>query len=265
VRGNEIEGDAFDIVARTVQGEIGSRFHAEAVKAQAVAVYTFIRYQNANGVVPNLPVAATATDRIRDLTREVFGELIYHNGRIINSVFSASSAGFTSSARNVWGSDVVYLQSIRTDFDIEHNDPNIDRTVTYTAAEIRDAVSRQTGIQLTGNPANWFRIINHVDTVYVGQMTVGGQTTFMNNNREIAITGRVFRERIMGFGIDGRLFRSASFTFEYDAPSDSFTFTFRGYGHGVGMSQNGANILATHRGLNYRQILQHYYIGVEVR
>jgi stage II sporulation protein D len=247
-----------------VQGEIGSRFHAEAVKAQAVAVYTFIRYQNANGVVPNLPVAATAVDRIQSLTREVLGELIYHNGQIINSVFSASSAGWTSSARNVWGSDVVYLQSIRTDFDREH-DPNMGRTANYTSREIRDAVARQTGIQLTGNPANWIRIINHVDTVYVGEMSVGGQTTFMNNNREVTITGRVFRERIMGFGIDGRLFRSASFTVEYDSASDSFTFTFNGYGHGVGMSQNGANILATHRGYNYKQILQHYYIGVEVR
>jgi len=259
-----MEGDAFDITARTVQGEIGSRFHDEAVKAQAIAIYTYIKYQNSINVAPSLPVAATATQRIADLTREVFGELIYHDNRIINAVFSASSAGYTSSARNVWGSEVAYLQSVRTQFDEQH-DPNMGMTIIYTSAEIRDAVQQQTGITLTGNPANWLRINNHIDTVYVGEMSIGGRTTFTNAGREITFTGRVFRERVMQFGNAERRFRSASFSFAYDATTDTFTFTTNGYGHGVGMSQNGANILATHRGFTYKEILRFYYTGVEIR
>ncbi len=46
------------------------------------------------------------------------------------------------------------------------------------------------------------------------------------------------------------------------APSTSGKFTFYvfGYGHGVGMSQNGANYLAS-LGWNYAQILANYYYG----
>ena len=38
----------------------------------------------------------------------------------------------------------------------------------------------------------------------------------------------------------------------------------RGWGHGVGMSQHGARGMAE-MGFNFRQILQHYYTGVEIR
>ena len=41
------------------------------------------------------------------------------------------------------------------------------------------------------------------------------------------------------------------------------TFTGSGYGHGVGMSQCGANAMAK-RGCTYREILMHYYTGVDI-
>jgi len=41
-------------------------------------------------------------------------------------------------------------------------------------------------------------------------------------------------------------------------------FSGRGWGHGVGMSQHGAHGMAL-AGYNFRQILQHYYTGVEIR
>jgi len=43
----------------------------------------------------------------------------------------------------------------------------------------------------------------------------------------------------------------------------SITLSGRGWGHGVGMSQHGAHGMAQ-MGYNFRQILQHYYTGVEV-
>ena len=36
-----------------------------------------------------------------------------------------------------------------------------------------------------------------------------------------------------------------------------------GYGHGVGMSQTGADSLAKN-GLNYEEIIKHFYTGVEI-
>ncbi len=55
--------------------------------------------------------------------------------------------------------------------------------------------------------------------------------------------------------------RSAAFDVEFDGKT--FTFTNYGWGHGVGMSQVGANGFAK-RGWTYKQILEHYYTGVEI-
>jgi stage II sporulation protein D len=259
--GRVVESDAFDIVTRVVQNEIGSSFHKDAIKAQAIAAYTFIKRENERGTNPPVTVllASSASDRVKEITREIWGQAIYFNNELISAVYSASAAGHTSSSRNVWGQDLPYLRSVREPFDREL-DPNTNRTATFSSAEIRDNVARHTGIQLTGSPANWLRINSHVDTVYVGEMSVGGRTTFASGNTTVTITGRVFRERIMGFAL-----RSASFTFSYDQGSDLFTFTTNGYGHGVGMSQNGAQILANRLGYTYSEILKFYYPGVEVR
>jgi len=253
-----ITGDAFDIVARVVEAEVGASFHAEAIKAQAIAAYTYIRRHNEAGSNPTLPTRP-ASQRVTNLVREVWGQAIYFEGELIQAAFSASSAGWTSSALNVWGRDIPYLRSIRTDFD-EGRDPRWQNARTFTANEIRENVRRETGIELTGDPATWLQINGHVDTVYVGEMSIGGRTNYRSGNETVQITGRVFRERIMQFNL-----RSASFTFEYNRADNTFTFMTNGFGHGVGMSQNGANNLATNFGYDYREILLFYYQGVTVR
>ena len=44
---------------------------------------------------------------------------------------------------------------------------------------------------------------------------------------------------------------------------DSFLFTVRGYGHGVGMSQYGANFMAS-QGAACEEILAWYYPGTKI-
>ena len=41
-------------------------------------------------------------------------------------------------------------------------------------------------------------------------------------------------------------------------------FAVKGYGHGIGMSQTGADSLAS-SGSNYEDIIHHFYIGVEIK
>jgi len=48
------------------------------------------------------------------------------------------------------------------------------------------------------------------------------------------------------------------------ALGSNVTINGRGWGHGVGMSQRGAAGMAL-LGYDYRQILMHYYTGVEIR
>lgn len=45
--------------------------------------------------------------------------------------------------------------------------------------------------------------------------------------------------------------------------NNQVSITTKGYGHGVGLSQYGANGMAQ-EGYTYKEILKHYYTGVEV-
>ena len=54
-----------------------------------------------------------------------------------------------------------------------------------------------------------------------------------------------------------------STNFRIEESGDTITFYTVGYGHGVGMSQEGANQMALD-GYNYKEIIKHYYTGVEI-
>jgi len=264
-RHGNVTDSALNIIARIVQLEIGSSFHVEAIKAQAVAAYTYIMHFESQGGTANAELMSVASDLVTDTVREVLGQALYHDGNFAASVYHASSAGYTSSSSNVWGGDIPYLRSVQTSFDIEH-DSNYGRVVSFTPTDIRLAVLERTGINLTGDPSQWLQIQNRVDTVYVGAMSVGGHSSFTNREgREINFTGRTLRDMILIDTSGTRMLRSAAFDIAYDSGADRFTFTTYGYGHGVGMSQNGANILARHHGFDYRQILAFYYPGTTLQ
>lgn len=257
--GGSVEGDAADILARVVMGEIGGSFDEEAIKAQAVASYTYIKYYNENGSTPNVAVA-TPNQRVKSCVSEVLGQGIYYNGELIQAVYGASSAGYTASSKEVWGVDYGYLQSKKCELDALY-DPNYGVKTTFTSNEIRTSVRDVTGIELGGDPGSWFAVKSHVDSVYVGSLSIGGKTSYIDGDgKSVEITGRVMREQIMNYGI-----RSACFEVSYSADTDKFTFTTYGYGHGVGMSQNGANNLARYWDYDYKEILGFYFPGTEIK
>lgn len=254
-----VSGTALDIVSRVTQNEIGYTFAPEAIKAQAVASYTYIKYCNKYGSNPSVILSDSVNDSVRTLVASVIGQAIYYDGSYIQSVYSASSAGYTASSENVWGNTYPYLTSVYCELDAKY-DPNYGRTATFSSADIKERVYSKTGIELSGDPSGWFSIDGRVDGNYVGQLNIGGYHSYTaSDGSTVKITGRVFRERIMSYDL-----RSSAFDISYDAGSDLFTFTTYGYGHGVGMSQNGANNLATYWGWDYKQILEFYYSGTSV-
>ena len=257
--GTIITDTALNVVSAAVMAEISDVFDDEAIKAQAIAAYTYIKYYNLNH--QNAYIAkATPTKRVKDLVAQVIGKGLYYNGTLIQAVYTASTAGRTASSKNVWGVDYPYLPSKDTSFIDKDYDINYGRKATFTSDEMKKYVKDSTGIELTGDPSAWFTIESYTDEVFVGQMTVGGQKSFNNGTRDVKITGRVFRETIMDFDI-----RSACFEISYDPDTDEFTITTYGYGHCVGLSQHGANILASQFGYTYDQILAFYYPGAEIR
>lgn len=256
VTGTYYTAGAREIIARAVVGEIWNEFPDEAVKAQAVAEYTYIKKNNEMGVSPTTALKTDVYDRIYKLVDEVLGEAIYYNGEMIQSVFFASSCGYTNSAESVWGVDYPYLRSVDCPLD-KTTDPNWGSTDSYSSDYIKNAVQNTLGIALTGDPSKWFKINSRLDNRehgWVTSISVGGMTKANGKT----IDGRTIREKVLGYSL-----KSAAFDLKYDKSSDKFIFTTYGHGHGVGLSQYGAKALVEN-GYTYKQILQHYFTGVEI-
>lgn len=238
--------NAYDLICGIVHNEVSTSFNGEAIKAQAVAAYSYVKYHNVNGLTPSVLVKKNVPQRIKDLVSEVWGVCCYHNGSVAQTVYMASSSGYTADAKNVWGGSFPYLKSVYCPFDID-NDPNYGSRIKVSEDNMRTLLENSLGITLSSSPENWIAVMDHIDGNYVNNISIDGQKT---------ITGRKMRENIMGYKL-----KSAAFEVYY---SDGyFVFTTYGYGHGVGMSQNGANILAK-QGYSYEEILKYYFTGIEV-
>lgn len=241
-----VTADAFTIICRNVQAEMGPSFETEALKAQALACYSYLKTQSK---IPSLPLATTVSDKVRDAVSAVNGQAVYYNGRYAQTVYCASTAGASANCSDVWGGSLPYLISVDCPVDKLY-DPNYGVVTNFKSAEIAGLVKSATGLTLTGDPSKWFTDIVRGSGGYITSMTIGGAGR---------VNGDAFRAKIMGYKI-----KSGNFTITYSAETDSFTITTYGYGHGVGMSQNGANAYAKYYHYNYIQILEHYFFGVTI-
>ena len=99
ISGKKTTGSASEIVQQVVMAEMGSSFNDEAIKAQAVAAYSYILHQNRGGTIPALGVK-TPNDRMKKLVDSVIGEAVYYNGSLAFTPFYATSAGITVSSED---------------------------------------------------------------------------------------------------------------------------------------------------------------------
>lgn len=238
--------NAYDLICWIVNNEISSSFSDEAIKAQAVAAYSYVKYHNVNGLTPSVLVKKNPSQRIKDMVSSVWGVCCYYNGSVAQTVYMASSSGYTADAKNVWGGSFPYLKSVACPFDAV-SDPNYGVVKLVSESEMKYYLENSLGITLSDDPTNWIKIQAYIDGNYVSSINIDDQMT---------ISGRKMRETVFNYKL-----KSAAFDVSY---SDGvFTFTTYGYGHGVGMSQNGANILAK-QGYSYSDILKYYFTGIEV-
>ncbi len=253
--GKYVTDTAFNLVCKITFNEVGTSMHEEAIKAQAVAAYTYIKHYINKGEIPSISMKDEIPDKVLRCVEAVDGLAIYYDNEYIMSCFSASTGGYSAASENVWGGYRAYLRSVKNDYDYLDS-KNYGRVTTYTMAEVKKAIEDNTDIKLSSNPENWIQIINHVDNIYAGQLAIDGHTSAYISGKERTITGYAFRTYILGI-------RSTCFSVSYN--NGVFTFVTYGYGHGVGMSQNGANLYATYGGYTFDQILHHYYTDVVIK
>ena len=269
--GRVISMDEREFILYTVASEMPVSYGVEALKAQAVASYTYYCYQREqerlsptvalNGadfadVPSDFPENYnkeiwkerwgkqfdTHYQTLENAVDSVFGITMRYDGKLIMAAYHAISCGQTESAKNVWDTDLPYLQPIPSTGDALAED--FTSIVTLTPAELAAALVEVPHIQLSGDASGWLGETVRSESGTVTSQTIGGVT----------FTGRELR-KLLGL-------RSAAF--DIQCKDNVFTITVQGYGHGVGMSQYGAGYLAR-QGMLYDEILRYYYSGITLQ
>lgn len=257
---------AKDFVRGAVAAEMPASYEPEALKAQAVAAYTYaVRQSMVQDQTPNpdLKGADFAADPenykvciTKDMAKQFYGdnfdvlwskvvkaadsvsgEVLTYEGLPIAAAYHAISSGRTEAAENIWGQSLPCITPVDSEWDVYapgyasqeiFNKSKIQLLFTDTYPEMK----------LSTNPEGWIEILERSYATYVTKLRVG----------DVEMEGRELRT-LLGL-------RSTCFEVKY--VGGNFIFDVRGYGHGAGLSQYGADYMAR-QGSTYEEILAHYY------
>lgn len=173
-----VSGSALDIVSMVTYNEVGSSMSNEAIKAQAVAVYTYIKYKGGNA--SDLYPASNPPQNVVDAVKSVLGEAVCYDGSYALAMFCASSGGSTASCYDVFYEDIPYLRSVACDYDSQC-DPHYGTVEVFSAEELKSILESNLGITLSDDPSNWVSIIEG-DGGYAAYVVVDGQVTIKGND-----------------------------------------------------------------------------------
>ncbi|MBR4450983.1 MAG: hypothetical protein IKS39_04030 [Clostridia bacterium] len=199
-------------LCRTVKPEIGHNSPYEALKAQAIAAYTFGMYNSFNSnqaFDPYFSYKGTQVEKavfdvlhIKSEDEQPHAVYVSYNGKYANTVYCASVAGKTASSRSVWGMSLPYLNGgVTSPETVEIS------TAEFTVERMRTLIRAVCGdrAELNNDPSTWLKILYHDGAYsnsigYVDQINVCG----------VAMSGNNFREKLLG-----RSIKSECFTIKY--------------------------------------------------
>ena len=251
-----------DYIFGVVAAEMPALYEEEALKAQAVAAYTFYVIQKEKNKEQAFDIsddytvhqsfinadlarekwgdgADTYENKIRSCVKAVLGQTVLYEGSPATTLYHAISYGVTENAAEVWGGNYPYLVSVDSSWD--KLEKNYLYEKTFKAEELKSLLSSLAEVK--DLEKNCITDIARTDAGGVKNLKVSGTE----------ISGGDLRQALS--------LRSSNF--EVNFSNGVYTFTTKGYGHSIGMSQYGAHYMAM-QGKIYKEILLHYYTGCKV-
>ena len=243
-----------------VPSEMPAGWHVEALKAQTIAARTFAMQNRKRHEAAGFDVCTTVHCQVFKGTEgahensdkaivDTAGEVMVFKGALINAMFHTDSGGMTESTANVWGGDLPYLQSVE-DYEMKTQPWEVKMTSDEFASKL-NAASKGVG---------------SVKSIKLSALEIGkgaGDRTPSGRVREITIVGSDREIKLSGEDMRSIL-GLPSTLFEVAINGGAIEISGYGRGHGVGMSQYGAKGFAE-RGKSYKEILNHYYKGIELK
>ncbi|MBQ8967333.1 SpoIID/LytB domain-containing protein [Ruminococcus sp.] len=242
--GSTLVLNGHELLCLMVNNEIGDSWDENAIKAQIVAAYSHLRFNQEHGLTPTIGLRYGYSSKLEGCVNAVEGQAMHYDGQVINAVYSASSAGYTTTAGDIWGMDYPYLKCVESIYDDQDVNWGIEKK--YSRAEVKNMLESRFGIALSEDQTKWFTIDRAYSVVYIDTVTIDGRENCKLTGNQLC--------NMMGL-------KSNAITIKYK--DGEFTFTSCGWGHGVGMSQWGAHYYAEN-GWTYDQILTHYYVDAKL-
>ncbi len=260
--------DITDYLIGSVASEMPASFTDEALKAQAVASYTYLKWillnsDNASKELwdisddSNIHQGFLTTEqmkkrwgdkfdtyynKIRNAVESVENEYVSYNNEPILAVFHGISSGSTANSSDVWENALPYLVSV--DAPGDKLSPDLVSTNTFTYSELSSIIGTIDGISVEGiDKKEWIRVHTTTENGYVKEVNIGNGT----------ISGAELKA----------LLELKSPNFTVTATDSKVEFTVYGKGHGLGMSQYSADFMAR-QGYTYKEILNHFYPDTEL-
>lgn len=256
-----VSGEEF--LAAAVVCEMPLSAPVEALKAQAVAAYTYYCRERKLGGLENADftcntdswlVYVTKDDmrerwgedfednylKIKEITDEVYGQLLTYEGELICAAYFSISNGSTEASANVWGGELAYLTQVPSPGDVLSEGYMSTKSISGEQIQQSLQSALEYDFDFSAAEGEWFQNQVRSDSGYTKTIDVCGVT----------IKGTELRTALS----------LSSTCFDVTYENGYYTFTVRGYGHGVGMSQAGAIFMAQ-QGSGYADILSHYYPG----
>ncbi|MEN3152254.1 Ig-like domain-containing protein [Priestia aryabhattai] len=282
-----------DYLKGVVPNEVYTSWNLQALKTQAVAARTYA--MSYAGKVINDTVSYqvyggyTWYDSTNQAVDQTFGQVVTYNNKLINAVFSSSNGGRTESNSNAWGGTQLSYFPVKEDpydkqtpwtlaiqktqIDLTGKDlanysawwntvSEKDKTVTDNLKSWLVA-NKHPGktIKITSIPKVSFYAPSSGGRVTKGAITVDYLVKGDVDSSQKLVVHHLELKDLTSTKLKSMLNSRAMLSLlvtETNETSTSTTFNGKGNGHGVGMSQYGAQKMAS-LGKDYREILDFYY------
>lgn len=226
--------------------EMSPSFPMESLKAQALCSRSFA-INNYNKFIKNgYNLDDTTRSQVyygKDVeekttnkaVEETVGQVIKYDGKVAETIFCASSGGYTVASSEAWGGNSVpYL--------ISKEDPYSVHPWKY---ELKNSDLKKLNLSDVFSVSLDYNNSNRVNNL-----------TFSTSKGDVKIKATDFRNKIGNTIIKSTLF-------DVNVIGNKVFVSGKGYGHGVGMSQYGAVEMAK-KGSNYKDIIEFYFPGTNI-
>ena len=183
--------------------------------------------------------------KVTDAVSATAGQVLTYEGGTAQTFYHSTCGGKTASAKEVWGEEIPYLQSVTCKWD-------------------RDAPRYRETFSVSLSDLPWLLGDGSSPCIAVAE----GETVTVVPTVEVECdSGRIEAVSYAGLMFDAADFRKAlglnSTRFTLESDGEMLKVTTYGFGHGVGLCQYGANGMAKD-GKTYDEILSYYYKGTEL-